>query len=244
MAHIRYPSYESGYAHPPSPYLPAATLAPPPNPFMRTPSPGRGYLLPQRYGSGLVRGDYGFVDSDLSSTSDWVTQGYPEIGSAAPQERAQEPLERQQQTPSLPRPPLPPKPFELQPSVDGAPPNLSMWPSNDSGNVRDHRSPSVVQPQASIPLATAEDTLPPIIDDQTSFDSCQDAQEGLEISSQHDAAASPAPEAHEPPAVITNSSPGTGGRPSKKSLGLIGQAFEEIMSIVEGLAEATGKAPV
>jgi hypothetical protein len=101
------------YSHTSPPYLPAAGLAPPPHPFMRLPPPSGPYTGPQRFGAGPIEGDFGPLDSSMSNSSDWVTSGYSDTGSGYPESRLRTPPGRHLPTPSIPRPPLPPKPVEL-----------------------------------------------------------------------------------------------------------------------------------
>jgi len=107
-AHRHFQPHNSYYSRSASPYLPA----PPHHPFMRLPSPSGPYTGPQQFGAGLIKGDSGLLDSDMSNPSDWHTSGYSDTGSGYPESRLQ--------TPPVPRPPLPPKPVEMTPA--GIPP--------------------------------------------------------------------------------------------------------------------------
>jgi hypothetical protein len=229
-AHRHFQPHNSYYSRSASPYLPA----PPHHPFMRLPSPSGPYTGPQQFGAGLIKGDSGLLDSDMSNPSDWHTSGYSDTGSGYPESRLQ--------TPPVPRPPLPPKPVEMTPA--GIPPYAISKPL--------HRV-------SSNPSTTTSDTLPSFDDRQTRLETrdrneatpallpLDEALEPPALSPLDETHESPThvpqDEVHEPPAPSPKPIQGTGGRPTTKTLELIEDSFAQIRSIIEGLAEATGKPP-
>lgn len=235
------------YMHANLPYPPAAGLAPPPppHPFMRAQSPNGPYIGPQRLGSGLMRGD-----SERSNSLDWATPGYTDAGSGFPGNRLQ--------TPPAPRPPLPPKP--IVPTATGVPP-LAISELPDPTVPKPSAVTGHTPPDPQAPLETQPDhhEVPPVTEP------LDEARESLDeppaasqnptqrmgacptppaVEPQDEASESPphAPQ-NEPPAGSPKPTRGMGGRPTVKALQLIEQGFTKITTIIEGLAEATGKPP-
>ena len=231
-AHGHFPAHNPYYTHTASPYLQNAGLAPPSRPSMCSQSPHGVYMMPQRSEGGQGQADFGLLESDVPSQSNWGTLGYSDKGSA-----------HHLQTPPLPGPPLPPKPVEL---VSTVVPTLAT-------SEQLHLTPPN-------PSAAAKDALPLFDDRQMSLDNQQDpSQDFRAVSPPNEAPEALAPfpldktcespehvphdEVLESPAVSQKTTPGIGGCPTTKALGLIEQGFNKISAIIEGLAEVTGKPP-
>ena len=196
---------------------------------MRPQSPSGPYIGQQRLGAGLIQGDFGLVDSNASNPSDWIAPGYSDAASGF------------LGSPSIPRPPLPPKPIEL--TATGVPtsaiselPHPAPSPSTVTGDEppSDPRTPLETQqvhhespppPPAVSPIDKAPESPVPFLPDET------------------DEPPPPQDEIQESPAASPKPTRGMGGCPTTKALGLIEEGFTQITAIIEGLAEATGKPP-
>ena len=248
------------YQHTAPSYQLPPGLAAPPHRFMRSQSPNGPYILPHRTGGGLPR-ERLYPESD---TSDWVPSGYPDAGSGYSESRRQTPL---------PRPPLPPKPSELASTSVPSSATYTGTSDSLPVFSEPHTSPNDMQLDPTLlPLPKRSELaltgVPSSATSRTDDVSLLFSDQQISFNEQLRPTLLPQQEAANPPADATPSeprespkhtpqddegreslatspkpSPVAGGRPTKKTLSLIDEGFDRITEIIEGLAEATGKAP-